>query len=166
MIEFSEAQRIGVGQFADVFQMQDASRVCKIYRALGSEKWREWAERINQQELRAYEIATATPALKDHTARCFGSASVSRVMSTSGDEISERYLLGTAIVLERLYGEEEKGAGLDPIQYPYIYELLDAFYAVGIDAGDASVFDYQAPKAAKFIDITTKYGARIVAEVI
>lgn len=166
MTDLSETQRIGIGQFADVFQMQDASRVCKLLRSAGSSRWREWAERVHQQELGAYDVAASHPALMDHTARCFGAAVVSRVTSATGEDISDRYLLSTGIVLERLSGDEAKAAGLDPTSYPHVYVLLNAFDEVGVEAGDASVFGYEAPHTTKFVDITTRYGARIVAEVI
>lgn len=166
MIELLEAGRIGIGQFADVFHMQDQSRVCKIYRAEGSRKWRQWADRIQRQELKAYEIAASNPTLRDNTARCFGPVVVSKVRDRAGDDIAVRYLLSTAFVLEYLSGEEEKAMAVDASEYPYIYELLDAFDVAGIDAADASVFAYKAHRTVRFVDITTKYGAQMVAEIV
>jgi hypothetical protein len=146
--------------------MPDPSRVCKVYRRAGSPKWREWGERVGQQELAAYNIAASTLTLRPYIAQCFGSISVERVLSAEGEDISDRYFLSTAFVVERVSGEEEKAAALDPAVHPHIYTLLDEFDTVGIEAADASVFSYETLATTRFIDIMTKYGARIVAEVI
>ena len=166
MIEFSEEDRVGEGQFADVFRMKDTSRVCKVYRAVGSPKWREWAERISQEEVMAYGLAASNSGLQSYVAACYGAVRVSRVLSARGSDISRRYLLATAFALERVAGEEAKAVCLDRTTYPYVFKLLDALDAAGINAGDSSVFAYERPNTVKFIDITTKLGACIVGEVV
>ena len=165
-LELSLLQRIGDGQFADVFAVGDGSRVCKLYRAAGSDKWREWAPRVHQEEVRAYELASQTPVTADLLAKCYGAVSVLRVTDAAGTDVSDRYLLDTGILLERLRGPEEKAFELDFKLYPDIEQRMDALWNAGVDATDASAFGLGTPGDLRFIDVTTRFGARIISEVM
>ena len=161
--ELSVEQRVRKNEesaTAHVFYMRDPSRVCKIRFAPRSANERTRAEQSHLDELAAYGVAAANPELCDHVARCFGPVQVSRVVSKTGEDISDGYLLGTAFALEHLAGRDRKAYGLDMAKYPHVRKLIDAFLRGGLDAGDASVFGYAATETAKFIDFTTKWGMR------
>ena len=166
MVELLEVQRVGIGQFADVFRSGIAGRVVKLYRSAGDARWRQWASKIHKEEVSAYEMAAREESVRVNTAVCFGGTAVSRVLDANGTDISDRYLLDTGIALEELYGNEEKAAGLSPSEFPHVYTLLDAFDKTGIDAGDASVFRYEGSSSTKFVDITTFRGAQLFAALI
>ena len=166
MVELLEAERVGTGQFADVFRSGVAGRVVKLYRSAGDRRWRKWADQIHKEEIAAFETAAAEVRVCGHTAKCFGQTTVERVLSADGIDISDRYLLHNGITLEELHGNEEKAAGLPRSRFPHVYTLLDAFDEIGIDAGDASVFGYERSATMKFVDITTFRGAQLFAALI
>jgi hypothetical protein len=161
-----ERDIIGAGQFSDVFATSDGNRVCKIYRAQGSPKWRKWAPALHRQELAAYDRAQSDSVLCSHVPLCYGAAPVDRVLGEDGTEINDRYLLELGILFERAYGAETKATYLSRQDYPHVWHLIQAFEATGIAVGDASVMNYDSESEVRFIDLTTVYGARILAEVV
>lgn len=166
MLDLRESDIIGTGQFSDVFTTSEENRVCKLYRAQGSPNWRKWAPALHKQELAAYDRAHSDSVLRSHVPLCYGAAPVGRVLRDDGSEISDRYLLELGILFERLYGEETKATYLGRRDYPHVWHLIEAFGATGIDVGDASVMNYESETEVRFIDLTTVYGARILAEVV
>lgn len=165
--EYRSSDIIGKGEFAHIFADTDLTRVCKLYLARDSVAWRQWAPRVQSEEITAYGLAGAIPALAPHIPVCGGAITVSRVLDEAGNDVSGRYLLSLGILLERVnVCEEQKAVALTKQQYPYIWMLIHEFEEAGIYIGDASALNYSNDVAVRFIDFTTGFGARLVAEVI
>lgn len=147
-----------------MFATDRAGVVCKLYRAAGTDKWRRLASKVQQSEAQAYKSAHEDDVLCKHVAGFYGLVRVTSVVEYAVDR-SANYLLETGLLLELLEGPEEKATQLPPKQFPHIYRLAARFKTKGIDVGDASAFNYQDPMRTKFIDIITRYGADILAEV-
>jgi hypothetical protein len=158
---------VGRGQFADVFAVPGAEgEVCKLYRADKTDRWKRFAPQILQDELLAYNQAQTTPQLSRYVARCFGAAIVGVVEGKQGEDRSGDYLLDVGLLLERIEGPEEKAMGLPRRRYSYVYEVAERLHDVGVDVGDASVFNFADAATMKFVDITMHNGGDLIAEYV
>lgn len=154
--------RIGSGQFADVFALPDPSRVCKLYRAAGKPIWRELSPRIQVEELRAYAIAAGNDETRPFVVMCYGAIEIAAVADDMGVDISDRYLLSLGVELERVSGEEDKVLELDEAEFPDAVKVVDTLHELGVNAMDASAVVFGTPPCFKVFDITTFQGVDLV----
>lgn len=159
-MELLLAMRVVRGSSADIFHDLPARRAYKLFRRARNDASNRVTRRIFAAESRSYRILEQHPELQRHAPRFFGEYTVTSVRGRQGVSQSSRYLLDCCYSVEWLNGDDLKVFGVPAKSRPAILALMHRFEAVGIQyMADASVFDWNEPFRAKFIDFATSDAA-------
>lgn len=158
-IDFKLNRLLGSGVYGDVFEV--GTSAFKLFRSKPIAPPRQTPigrKRLFECQCQAFKIAASHSWLREHTASFEGTRLIEDVLDQSGRSIRSEYLLECCYETELFPPRTpEAKAGANGVRSLQHIELaIQQFSLFGIDALDASIFDFDDPARFKFIDIQMK----------